>query len=58
MIIYNLQLSLLSPQGLEMTHSMWKIMVVAFMYPASRTVVKPIECVYTSFLDSTIIENI
>ena len=40
MIIYKLQLSLLSPQGLEMTHFMWKVMVVASMYPASRIVVK------------------
>ena len=53
MIIFKLQISLLSPQGLEMTHSMWKIMIVAAMYPASRIVVK----LYTRILDNTIIEN-
>ena len=53
MIIYKIQISLLSPQGLEMTLSMWKIMTVAAMYLASRIVVK----LYTRILDNTIIIN-
>ena len=42
-----IQLSLLSPRGLEMSNSMgWGggSMAVASMYPASRIVVKPINC--------------
>ena len=55
MIFYKLQLSLLSPRGLEMIDS-WGGggvgggMVVASMYPASRIVVKPINCEHTSIL--------
>ena len=52
MNIYKLQLSLLSPRGLEMINS-WGGgggMVVASMYPASRIVVKPINCEHTSIL--------
>ena len=49
---YKLQLSLLSPWGLEMTHSMGKVMVVASMYPASRIVINSIRCEYTSILDN------
>ena len=48
MNIYKLQLSLLSPWGLGMMNSMGKVIVVASMYPASKTVVKPIKCEYTS----------
>ena len=45
-----LQLPLLSPRGLEMINSMGGGMVVASVYPASKIVVKPINCEYTSIL--------
>ena len=50
-MFYKLQLSLLSPRGLEMINS-WGGggMVVASMYPAIRIVVKPISCEHTSIL--------
>ena len=47
-----MQLSLLSPRGLEMTNT-WGGgggMVIASMYPASRIDVKPINCEHTSIL--------
>ena len=53
--IYKLQLSLLSPRGLEMINSMGKVMVVAYLYPASRIVIKPISCEYTSILDNKLL---
>ena len=52
-IFYKIQLSSLSPRGLEMINS-WGdgggSMVVASMYQASRIVVKPINCKHTSIL--------
>ena len=58
MIIYKLHLSLQSQRGLEMINSMETAIDVAAMYAASRIVVKLFKCVYTSILDSTIIESI
>ena len=52
MNIYKLQLSLMSPRGLEIKHSMRKVMVVASMYPDSRKVIKSIRYKYTSILDN------
>ena len=57
-LIYKLQLSLLSPWGLEMINFCvcggggggGVGMVVASMYPASTIVVKPINCEHTSIL--------
>ena len=54
MNIYKIQLSLLTPRGLEMINT-WGGgggggMVVASMYPASRIDVKPINCGHTSIL--------
>ena len=48
MIIYKLQLSLLTPRG---DNSMEKVMVVACMYTASRIVAKPIKCVCSTMRD-------
>ena len=50
-MFYKIQLSLLSPWGLEMINT-WGGggMVVASMYPASRIDVKPINCEHTSIL--------
>ena len=48
MIIYKLQLSLLSPRAFKMIDSMRKVMVAVSMYPASRIVVKTIKRVYIS----------
>ena len=55
MNIYKLQLSLLSPRDLEMMSSMGKVMVIASMYPASRLVITPISCEYTSILDNILL---
>ena len=55
MNIYKIQLSLLSPQSLEMIHSKGKVMVIASMYPARRIVVKAIKCEYTSILDNILL---
>ena len=48
MIIYKLQLSLLTPRGYN---SMGKVMVFACMYTASRIVAKPIKCVCSTMRD-------
>ena len=55
MIFYKLQLSLLSPQGLEIINSFFFEgggggLDVASVYPASRIVVIPIDCEHTSIL--------
>ena len=55
MNIYKLQLSLLSPLGLEIIHSIGKVKVVASIYPASRIVIKSIRCEYTSILDNILL---
>ena len=55
MNIYIFQLSLLSPWDLEMMSSMGKVIVVASMYPASRIVITPISCEYTSILDNILL---
>ena len=54
MNIYILQLSLLSPWGLEMINSMGGLFV-ASMYLASIIVVKPIKCEFTSILDTMLL---
>ena len=59
MHIYELQLSLFSLRGLEeMIKSMGGGgggMVFASIFPASRIVVKPIKCEYTSILDNILL---
>ena len=57
MSIYELQLSLLSPRGLEeMIKSMGEgAMVVASIFPASRIVIQPIKCECFRILDNILL---
>ena len=57
MSVYELQLSLLSPRGLEeILKSMGEgAMVVASIFPASRIVVKPIKCAFFKILDNILL---
>ena len=55
MDIYEVQLSLLSPRGLEEMIKSMGVMVVASIFPASRKVVKPIKCEYTRILDNMLL---
>ena len=55
MDIYKLQLSLLSPSGLEMINSLGVGVLVVSVYPASSIAVTPINCEYTSILDKKLL---